>query len=320
MALKYGYYNSVSGDRAYNADDMSAYFKGLFTRGVVKGYASGMRANASSGMTVTIPTGKIFFSDGHWCEVTTDESVTLFAAETVQNRIDRIVIRNDKRLGVRGCVIAVLTGTPATNPTAPALTISEDVEEMSLCQVYISNGVTAVVDANIIDERGDITVCGYCYALGQEVDAIQTQLDGKASKTELQTAQQTSANNLSNVYNSLVYKKGDTIRVDRIMAAGCLTGSAATIGCFIPLPKPIVSGDTVSVANPSDCTITVRHADGGYLLQNTTFKSLKSMGGDIVWMVYENGVEFQYTDTASWSATNNIPVEVTITGLELTLN
>lgn len=319
MALKYGYYNSVSGDRAYNADDMSAYFKGLFTRGVVKGYASGMRAAASSGMTITIPTGKIFFADGHWCEVTAGESVTLFAAETVQNRIDRIVVRNDKRLAARGCVIAVITGTPATNPTAPALTVSEDVEELSLCQVYISNGVTAVVDANITDERGDTMVCGYCYALGQEVAAIQTQLDSKASKTELQTAQITNANNLANVYNSLVYKKGDTIRVDRIMAAGCLTGSAATIGCFIPLPKPIISGDTVAVANPNDCTITVRHADGGYLLQSITFKLLQEMSRDIVWTVYQNGIEFQCTDQAAWSATNNTPVAVTITGLQLKL-
>lgn len=34
MAVTYGFFNSVNGDRKYNADQMSSYFDGLVTDGV----------------------------------------------------------------------------------------------------------------------------------------------------------------------------------------------------------------------------------------------------------------------------------------------
>ena len=34
MAIKYGFFNSVSGDRKYNADDISNYFLKLISDGV----------------------------------------------------------------------------------------------------------------------------------------------------------------------------------------------------------------------------------------------------------------------------------------------
>ena len=34
MAVSYGFFNSISGDRSYNADQMSAYFEGLVLDGL----------------------------------------------------------------------------------------------------------------------------------------------------------------------------------------------------------------------------------------------------------------------------------------------
>ncbi len=70
MTLITGYYNSLNGDRKYNAETMSRYFAGLFTRGVLQNYKDKFVVTSSGGMKVKIPTGKAFFSDGKWIENT----------------------------------------------------------------------------------------------------------------------------------------------------------------------------------------------------------------------------------------------------------
>ena len=58
MAVTGGYYNSRGGDRRYNAEDMSKYFTGLVTRGVLETVGDKLAVNAAGGMAVTVGTGK----------------------------------------------------------------------------------------------------------------------------------------------------------------------------------------------------------------------------------------------------------------------
>ena len=42
MAIRGGYYNSLNGDRKYNAETMSQYFAGLYKRGVLQNYKTNL--------------------------------------------------------------------------------------------------------------------------------------------------------------------------------------------------------------------------------------------------------------------------------------
>lgn len=171
MALTYGFFNSVNADRRYNSDQMSAYFKGLISRGVLQDYGDGFRVSASSGLSVSIGTGRAFFTDGRWLENDAAVTLSLAAANVTSPRIDRIVLRKDSTSGVRACSVVMKTGTPAASPVAPTLTNADGVEEISLAQIRINANATTITTANITDERPNESVCGFVTGL---IDQIET--------------------------------------------------------------------------------------------------------------------------------------------------
>ena len=70
MAIKYGYFNSVNGDRKYNAEDMTMYFKGLVSDGIFQTIGDMFVVTAGDGLTVTVGTGRALVNT-HWIENTT---------------------------------------------------------------------------------------------------------------------------------------------------------------------------------------------------------------------------------------------------------
>ena len=58
MAWTSGFFNSVNGDRLYNADQMSRIFEGLITDGVYESVANKLAVQPNSGMTIQIATGR----------------------------------------------------------------------------------------------------------------------------------------------------------------------------------------------------------------------------------------------------------------------
>jgi hypothetical protein len=85
------FYNSVNGDRVYDADSFSDWLKKFFTTGVFK---DELRVTAASGMTVNISAGYANIN-GKVMEFDAS-SLTLDPAEAHLHRIDAVVIeRND---------------------------------------------------------------------------------------------------------------------------------------------------------------------------------------------------------------------------------
>ena len=107
MAILTGYFNSLNGDRKYNAETMSMYFSGLFTRGVLQNYKDKFVVKSKGGMKIEVPTGKAYFSDGKWIENTAPIIFNLDPSDVVLNRIDSIVLRKDKNETVRNTTIVV---------------------------------------------------------------------------------------------------------------------------------------------------------------------------------------------------------------------
>lgn len=170
MAISYGFFNSVNGDRVYNADDISNYFLKLISNGVFATPADAMQVQAASGMAVNVSAGWGFINC-KWINNDAPYSLTLDTADMVLNRIDRVVLRLNAQSSVRNIEIAVKKGTPAQSPAPPILArISGAQWELSLAQIYVGANVTEITQANITDERADISVCGWVTGLIDQID------------------------------------------------------------------------------------------------------------------------------------------------------
>ena len=169
MAIKSGFFNSVSGDRKYNAEDISQFFGGLISSGVLPNPSTNLQVVADSGMTVHVKPGKGYI-DSHWVDIDADEELTLDTADTVLNRIDAIIMKLDLNVDARAITIEVKKGTAAVTPTAPTMTRTTSVQEFCLATVYVGKLVTEITQANIIDTRANTNVCGWVTALITQVD------------------------------------------------------------------------------------------------------------------------------------------------------
>lgn len=171
MALLSGYYNSLNGDRKYNAETMAKYFTGLFTRGVLQNYNGKFLVTAlNEGMKISVKTGKAFFSDGKWIENTVDITLTLDPSDVLLDRIDRVVLRNDKNEGVRNADVVIKKGTPGVNPVAPELLNDTYIEELCLCEIRVNKLAETVTQSNITNTIPNKDLCGYITGLIDQVD------------------------------------------------------------------------------------------------------------------------------------------------------
>ena len=169
MAVTYGFFNSINGDRTYNADQISNYFLKLISNGVFATPSNAMQVVAGTGLNVNVSAGWGFINC-KWINNDALYSLQLDAADIVLDRIDRIVLHLDNSTATRSISIQVSKGTPGSTPLPPALVRSGDVYELSLAKIYVAANATAITQADITDERADTSVCGYVTGLIDQID------------------------------------------------------------------------------------------------------------------------------------------------------
>lgn len=162
MTVTSGFFNSVNGDRLYNADQMNMAYKRIVSNGVIPNPSTALQVRAFDGMTVTIEEGSGIFGD-KWAESDGMDTLTLTAAHATLNRIDLIVMRCDTE--ARLVKLAVKTGSPASTPVAPALERSNTVKEYALASIYVAAKATVIMNDNITDTRSNPDLCGYTTSL-----------------------------------------------------------------------------------------------------------------------------------------------------------
>ena len=153
MSLTFGFYNSQSNDRRYNANQMSSLFDGIIKDGIFESIGDKLMVTAGSGMTVNVGTGRAWFNQT-WTYNDSDMPIIIDASELVLNRIDTIVIDVDKL--ARTNSIILIKGTPASEPTAPTLINNADAQhyQYPLCDIYVGVGVTEITQDKITNRVG----------------------------------------------------------------------------------------------------------------------------------------------------------------------
>ena len=171
MAITYGYFNSISGDRTYNADQMSEYFDGLVSNGVYESVGGALQVKAISGggMTVQILSGRGIINC-KWLKNDAAITLDITQAHAVLNRYTAVVLKLD--VINRLMTITTKDGTPASTPDKPTMQNDSEVVELCLAYIYVGAGVTSISQANIEDMRPS-SLCGWVTGLIEQVDTSQ---------------------------------------------------------------------------------------------------------------------------------------------------
>ncbi len=110
-------------------------------------------------------------------------------ADGVLNRIDRIIVEWKTTNYVDYPEVKVLKGSLASTAVAPALTNNSTLRQISLAQVYVAAGTTAITASMVTDERLDASVCGLVTeSISIDTSVMQNQFEAllKAIQKELQ--------------------------------------------------------------------------------------------------------------------------------------
>lgn len=148
MAVSYGFYDSLNGDRKYTAEQMSYIFNSLINDGVFMNIGNHLAVEEGTGMQVNVGSGFAWFNST-WTRNDADYPLSIEISDLLQDRIDAVVLEVNETLTVRANSLKVITGTPASEPQKPTLTNTSEIHQYPLAYVTVGVGVTSITQANI---------------------------------------------------------------------------------------------------------------------------------------------------------------------------
>lgn len=148
MSVSSGFFNSLNGDRKYDAAQMSAIFDGLIIDGVFASIGTAFAVKAAGGLTVNVGIGKAWF-DHTWTVNDSILPMTAPEAEVLLDRIDAVVLEVNGTESVRENTIKFVKGDPSSAPSRPTLTNEGNVHQYPLCYIYRKYGTAVINQADI---------------------------------------------------------------------------------------------------------------------------------------------------------------------------
>lgn len=153
MSVTSGFFNSLNGDRRYNAEQMSALFDGLINDGVFANVGDTFAVSATTGNTITVGVGRAWFNSA-WLYNDAVLPIVARDTETLVDRIDAVVIEMNYTESVRSGSIKIVDGTPSSKPERPTMTKLENVHQYPLAYIYRKAGATAITQSDITNMVG----------------------------------------------------------------------------------------------------------------------------------------------------------------------
>ncbi len=147
MAQKYGFFNSVNNDRAYDASDVADFLKKFFTNGV---FNNSLGVSSNDNMTVSVAIGSANIN-GYSYENTETLTLDIDEADSELSRIDSVIVRLD--LTNRQIQTQILEGQYATTPSQPNITRTGTIYDLRLANISIPAGATRITADMIADTR-----------------------------------------------------------------------------------------------------------------------------------------------------------------------
>lgn len=153
MSVSYGFYNSLNGDRKYNAIQVSSIFDGLIVDGVFASIGTAFAVKAAGGLTVNVGIGRAWFNHT-WTLNDSILPLTAPESEVLLDRIDAVVLEVNGMESVRANSIKIVKGTPSSAPVRPVLETEGNVHQYPLAYIYRKFGSSVITQANITNMVG----------------------------------------------------------------------------------------------------------------------------------------------------------------------
>ena len=153
MAFSCGFYNSKSGDRKYNAVQISHIFDGIVLDGVLMSIGNRFVVKADGGLGLKVGSGRGWFKHT-WSYNDSDMPVTARSADILYDRIDALVLEVDARDESRLNAIRWIYGEPATMAERPVLIDEPMHTQYPLAYVEVPRGTTEILQSHITNMIG----------------------------------------------------------------------------------------------------------------------------------------------------------------------
>lgn len=272
MAITSGFFNSLNGDRKYDARQMGEMFDGLIEDGVFMSIGDALKTVPSSGMTVAVGTGRAWFLHT-WTKNDSDHLITVSAAESVLNRIDTIVLDIDNTEATRDNDIVLVKGTPSSNPKRPTLIDADDHKQIPLADILVPAGSTALTATNITNIVGT-SECPYVTGplsiiknddiLEAWQEEFDTWFDGVKGTLGSDTA--------GNLYNLIQQKVDKTSVLDTMDEVELTTEEGYVAGALAVKELngktsqffSAAEADSIEITAPYDCAVEITHTFLGW--------------------------------------------------------
>lgn len=151
MALTYGFYNSLKGDRRYNAEQVSEIFDGILKDGIIPSIGQlFVVKTANNRMQITVGTGRAWF-DHTWTKNDSTMVLTVPPSDVTRARYDAVVLEVNHTDRINS--IKIVQGSPAVNPLKPTLVNTDKIRQYPLAYILVQAGSSEIKASNI-----DITV------------------------------------------------------------------------------------------------------------------------------------------------------------------
>lgn len=154
MSVTSGFFNSLDGDRHYDAIQISSMFDGLFTDGVFRNFGNRFFVSSEENdMTVKVGTGRAWYKHT-WTLNDDSETLSISSAES-NDRIDAVVLEINNSRSVRCNRLKIKTGTSAPIPVEPNMeSIGDYFLEVPIAYVYVRSGVNKIINSDITNVVG----------------------------------------------------------------------------------------------------------------------------------------------------------------------
>lgn len=153
MALTSGFYNSVNGDRKYNAEQLSSIFDGLINDGILYNVGNRFNVTALGENNIQIGSGRAWFNHT-WIYNDSNYTISLEDSSPLLNRIDAVVLEINRNSDIRSSQIMIIKGEESSSPSNPNLIKDEYQNQYPLAYIYRKANSSSITQEDITIKVG----------------------------------------------------------------------------------------------------------------------------------------------------------------------
>lgn len=153
MALTSGFYNSVNGDRKYNAEQLSSIFDGLINDGILYNVGNRFNVTALGENNIQIGSGRAWFNHT-WIYNDSNYTISLEDSSPLLNRIDAVVLEINRNSDIRSSQIMIIKGEESSSPSNPSLIKNEYQNQYPLAYISRKANSSSITQEDITIKVG----------------------------------------------------------------------------------------------------------------------------------------------------------------------